>query len=45
MRRKIKIQGPGRMLVTTFPLQGYGHNPLATMLLHPMLIIGASGKA
>ena len=37
-------QGPGRMLVTTFRFQGYGHDPFATMLLHQMLIIAASGK-
>jgi hypothetical protein len=37
-------QGPGRMLVTTFRFQDYGHDPFATMLLHQMLIIAVSGK-
>jgi hypothetical protein len=36
-------QGPGRMLVTTFRFQSYGHDPFATMLLHQMLITAASG--
>ena len=30
-------QGPGRMLVTTFRFQTYGHDPFATMLLDQML--------
>jgi hypothetical protein len=40
MRSKIK----GRMLVTTFRFQDYGHERFITMVLHPMLIIAASGK-
>ena len=37
-------QGPGRMLVTTFRFQTYGHDPFATMLLHQMLGTAAAGK-
>jgi hypothetical protein len=39
-------QGPGRMLVTTFRFQNYGHDPFATMLLHQVLSAAstASGK-
>ena len=37
-------QGSGRMLVTTFRFQAYGHDPFATMLLHQMLGTAAAGK-
>jgi hypothetical protein len=37
-------QGPGRMLVTTFRFQTYGHDPFATMLLDQMLGTAAAGK-
>jgi Glycosyl hydrolases family 2, sugar binding domain/Glycosyl hydrolases family 2/Glycosyl hydrolases family 2, TIM barrel domain len=36
-------QGPGRMLVTTFRFQRYGHDPFATTLLHQILSTAATG--
>jgi Glycosyl hydrolases family 2, sugar binding domain/Glycosyl hydrolases family 2/Glycosyl hydrolases family 2, TIM barrel domain len=36
-------QGPGRMLITTFRFQSYGHDPFATMLLDQMLRFAPGG--
>jgi hypothetical protein len=35
-------EGPGRMLVTTFRFEGYGHDPFATLLLDQMLSTAAA---